>query len=221
MNHLSAPGIIMGIFSLICVVIFLLVLRKAGYRTGWTTDRQNSFFARAVIIAALWMIVISTLALAGVFRNFSKLPPRPVLMIIIAVVLLLVLSFSKSVTAILQVMPPHWLVLAQSFRIGVEILLYLSFTKKLIPVQMTFEGYNFDIISGLLALPAAWIMATNARASKVTGIAYNIIGLLLLVNVLVIAVLSMPTSLRRFTNEPSLNIVGEFPFILLPGVLVV
>jgi hypothetical protein len=33
-------------------------------------------------------------------------------------------------------------------------------------------------------------------------------------------VLSMPTSLRYFMNEPSNTIVAQFPFILLPGVLV-
>ena len=35
-----------------------------------------------------------------------------------------------------------------------------------------------------------------------------------------IAVLSMPTSIRYFMNEPSNTLVGQFPFILLPGILV-
>ena len=46
-------------------------------------------------------------------------------------------------------------------------------------------------------------------------------GLLLLINILVIAVLSMPTPLRYFMNEPANTLVGEFPFIYLPAVLVV
>jgi len=52
------------------------------------------------------------------------------------------------------------------------------------------------------------------------AIAFNIVGILLLLNILVIAVLSMPTSIRFFMNEPSNTLVGQFPFILLPGVLV-
>ena len=39
-------------------------------------------------------------------------------------------------------------------------------------------------------------------------------------NIVVIAVLSMPTPIRYFMNEPANVIVGQFPFILLPGVLV-
>jgi hypothetical protein len=44
--------------------------------------------------------------------------------------------------------------------------------------------------------------------------------LLLLLNILVIAVLSMPSPFRYFLNEPSNVIVAQFPYILLPGVLV-
>jgi len=36
----------------------------------------------------------------------------------------------------------------------------------------------------------------------------------------VIAVLSMPTPIRYFMNEPANTLVAEFPFILLPAVLV-
>jgi hypothetical protein len=221
MNHLSAPAIVMGLYSLLCLIIFLIMLKRSIARTGWPAGEQSSYFAKATVVVLLWVTIISVLALAGVFSNFSKLPPRPALIIVMALILLLVLSFSGSFSRILEVTPPHWLVLMQVFRIGVELLLYISFTKKLIPVQMTFEGYNYDIISGILALAAAWIMAKRPRARTITGIIYNVIGLLLLVNVLVIAVLSMPTPIRRFMTEPALNIVGEFPFILLPGVLVV
>jgi len=44
--------------------------------------------------------------------------------------------------------------------------------------------------------------------------------MLLLLNILVIAVLSMPTPFRYFQNEPSNTLVAQFPFILLPGILV-
>jgi uncharacterized membrane protein len=59
----------------------------------------------------------------------------------------------------------------------------------------------------------------KSYASKL-AIAFNIIGMMLLLNILVIAVLSMPTSIRYFMNEPSNTLVGQFPFILLPGLLV-
>jgi hypothetical protein len=44
--------------------------------------------------------------------------------------------------------------------------------------------------------------------------------MLLLLNILVIAVLSMPTPFRYFQNEPANTLVAKFPFVLLPGILV-
>jgi hypothetical protein len=86
---------------------------------------------------------------------------------------------------------------------------------------MTFEGNNFDILSGLLALPAGWMIDRNPSLARGIGITYNVVGILLLINILTIAVLSMPTSLRYFENEPTNVIVGEFPFIYIPAVFVV
>jgi uncharacterized membrane protein len=85
---------------------------------------------------------------------------------------------------------------------------------------MTFEGRNFDVITGILALPVGYLIARKKTYSSKLILAFNIIGIVLLLNILVIAVLSMPTSIRYFMNEPSNTLVGQFPFILLPGVLV-
>jgi len=104
-------------------------------------------------------------------------------------------------------------------RILVEIVLWRALLLNLLPIQMTFEGHNFDALNGLLAIPVAMII--KKKWSPGISLAYNIIGLLLLLNILVIAVLSMPTPIRCFMNEPANTLVGEFPFIYLPAVLVV
>src|SRR5262249_10358684 len=131
------------------------------------------------------------------------------------------ITFSKSFQEILNVVPPQWLVFIQSFRIVVEILLVAAFSKGLLPVQMTFEGRNFDIITGILALPVGYFCFVRKSWPQSVAVLYNVLGIGLLINVLVIALLSMPASWRYFMNEPSTAIVGEFPFIYLPGMLVV
>lgn len=171
-----------------------------------------------VIIA--WLLLLGGLAYAGFFRNFS-LPPRPVLAILVPLVILLYLSFSKRFATLLKATPPQWLVFMQSFRIAVELLLWLAFMKGLLPKQMTLEGRNFDILSGILGLVTGFLILKNNSNWKRWALIYNIIGLGLLLNILVIAVLSMPTPIRHFMNEPSNAVVAEFPFIYLPGVLVV
>jgi hypothetical protein len=131
-----------------------------------------------------------------------------------------VFAFSKTGSALLRVVPGQWLIIMQSFRLFVELLLWFAFLSRKLPVQMTFEGGNLDFITGILALPVGYFCFIKKRWPTKYAVAFNILGLVLLVNILVIAVLSMPGSLRVFDNEPSGRLLGGIPFIVLPGVLV-
>ena len=84
---------------------------------------------------------------------------------------------------------------------------------------MTFEGRNFDILSGLSAIVVA-VLITKNKISPPLVIAWNFAGLALLVNIVTIAILSMPTPLRVFMNEPANTIVTKFPVVWLPALLV-
>jgi hypothetical protein len=56
--------------------------------------------------------------------------------------------------------------------------------------------------------------------SPKVAIVWNIAGLLLLANIVVIAILSTPFPFRVFMNDPANTIVFYFPFIWLPSVAV-
>jgi hypothetical protein len=117
-------------------------------------------------------------------------------------------------------MPASWIVKMQSFRIVVELFIWWAFIDKIIPVQMTFEGLNFDILVGLTAPIAAYWWLKNGHTKPVAILIWNILGLILLFNILIIAVLSMPTPKQYFFNEPANTVVATFPWVLLPGILV-
>ena len=85
---------------------------------------------------------------------------------------------------------------------------------------MTFEGRNFDIISGLSA-PVIWYFGfVKPKLSKTVIIIWNLICLGLLVNVSVYAVLSAPGNLQKFAFDQPNIALGYFPFLLLPGFIV-
>jgi hypothetical protein len=84
---------------------------------------------------------------------------------------------------------------------------------------MTFEGRNFDVVSGLTAIVIA-ILVTNKKISPSIVIAWNFLGLALLINIVAIAIMSMPTPFRVFMNEPANTIVTRFPVVWLPALLV-
>ena len=219
-NNFSAPGFLWPLLTLACLVLILTGLRAVLKRTNLERNTQNKIFFGTTFILVTWVGLLTALSINGFFSDFSKLPPRPALAMLIPLPIIIFIAFSKTGTQLLQTVPSHWLVFMQSFRIVVELLLLFAFMSGKLPVQMTFEGRNFDVLTGVLALPVGYLIARKKNYSSKLIIAFNIIGIVLLLNILVIAVLSMPTSIRYFMNEPSNTLVAQFPFILLPGVLV-
>lgn len=221
MENTFMPAVLMSVLSLACIVVVLIGYRKSLALAGVAPPQQQRKFSVVLIVIIAWLAILGVLANIGFFQDFSALPPRLLLVLFSSFFVILLVTFSKGFTNLLRSTPPHWLVYFQSFRILVEVLLWVAFSRGLLPQQMTFEGYNFDIISGVLALPAGWLLQTRKPFARAAAIAYNIIGLLLLFNIITIAVLSMPTPFRQFMNEPANTIVATFPFVYLPGVLVV
>jgi len=219
-NSFSTPGFLWPLLMLLCLIIILTGLKTVLKKTKWEKSKQNKIFFGTAFILGIWIGLLTILSFKGFFTDFNKLPPRPALAILIPLPIIFLIAFSKTGTQLLQKVPQHWLVFMQSFRVIVELLLLFAFMAGKLPVQMTFEGRNFDVLTGVLALPVGYLLARKKNNASKLAIAFNIIGILLLLNILVIAVLSMPTSIRYFMNEPSNTLVGQFPFILLPGVLV-
>jgi hypothetical protein len=219
-NNFSAPGFLWPLLTLICVVLILTGLHAALKKSGWTNNSRLKIFFGTTLLILIWISLLTVLSYKGFFADLSKLPPRPALAMLIPLPFVLLIAFNKKGTQLLQSVPSQWLVLMQSFRIVVELLIWFAFLAGNLPVQMSFEGRNFDIITGLLALPVGWMLARKKSYASKLAIAFNIAGIFLLLNILVIAVLSMPTPFRYFMNEPSNVLVALFPFILLPGVLV-
>ena len=219
-NHFSAPDFLWPLLTFVCLVFILSGLYSALKNTGWSKNRRKKIFFVTSTVIVIWTALLTILSIKGFFSDFSKLPPRPALAMLIPLPISIIIVFSKTGKQLLRSVPPQWLVFMQSFRIVVELLLLVAFMTGKLPVQMTFEGMNFDVITGILALPVGYLLTRKKTYASKLAIVFNVIGIALLLNILVIAVLSMPTSIRYFMNEPSNTLVANFPFILLPGVLV-
>lgn len=174
---------------------------------------------RAWLAAAAWLIATGGLALSGLLSNFEAFPP-PLLRVVLPTLLATAaLSFSSLATGWLQRWTLAGLVGFQAFRLPLELVMHDAYREGVMPVQMTFTGRNFDILTGLLAIPLAWLLYRR-QAPRALVWAWNFMGLALLVNVVSVAILSMPGPLQQFVNQPPNVWVGYFPFTWLPAVLV-
>jgi hypothetical protein len=140
--------------------------------------------------------------------------------VISAIITTLLVSFSPIGKRIATRAPLAILIGYQAFRIAVELLLHRLYAEGVVPVQMTYAGRNFDILSGISAALLALCLAGGLRVPAVVIRLWNIAGLALLANIVTIAVLSAPVPFRTFHNDPANLLPTMYPFIVLPTFLV-
>ena len=198
-------------FATVLGVLSLLVLavRAAAQRAGQATDLWTM---RAATGAMLWLVATGLVALSGGLRDFL-LPFFTALMILMGGA-----AFSRVGAALLVAVGPVGLIGFQFFRVPVAVFLRGMYQAGQVPVQITYEGLNFDIFAGLTAPAMAWLV-WRGKVESYAIWAWNALGLVLLAEAIVIAVLSMPTEFRVFTNEPHSAFATYAPYIWLPTVL--
>ncbi len=207
--------------TLLCLALVLRGLWLALSAMEYPPGRRNRVVFFTAVGLAAWLACTAGLSLTGLAGDFSSFPP-PVMPLVLLppLVAALVLTFSGRFGVVLRHVPVQWLLCLQSFRVAVEVLLWALHGQGLLPVQMTFEGLNFDVLTGITAPLAAYLLTARPGWRRPLLLGWNLAGLALLATIVVISILSLPTPLRVFTNEPANTIVTRFPFIWLPGFLV-
>jgi hypothetical protein len=162
------------------------------------------------IALLVWLTLTGLLAYFEAFSQIQRLP------LVIASGILAATYTARTLRADV---PLAWLIGYQAFRIPVELFLHNGYHDGFVPIQMTWDGRNFDILTGLTAISVAWLAARNQLPNWAAKL-WNILGFALLLNIMTIAILSLPTPLRQFHNEPANRFVALFPYVWLPAVLV-
>jgi uncharacterized membrane protein len=85
--------------------------------------------------------------------------------------------------------------------------------------MLTFEGANVDIYIGVSAVLVAWI-STKGRLGLKVALAWNLLGLLALTNVVIRAVLTTPGPFHLIHTIVRNRMMGTFPFLFIPGFFV-
>lgn len=85
---------------------------------------------------------------------------------------------------------------------------------------MTFEGRNFDILSGLTAPIIFYFGFVTKQLDRKVILIWNFICLALLINIVVVAILSAPFPFQQFAfDQPNIAVL-YFPFNWLPSCVV-
>lgn len=157
-------------------------------------------------------------AASGVLRQWHRVPPPMLLLVLSIGAVASAIACSHFGSALATRIPLAALVGVQAFRLPLEIAMHALIARGVMPPQMSYGGLNYDIVSGATAIVVAALVATG-RAGRGLVFAWNLMGLALLVNVLVVAILSMP--MVAAFGPDRLNVFVTYPpYVWLPAVLV-
>lgn len=204
-----------------------LVLLSAGlsvyYFRIWQLLKQKSpqqqfqRFTKPVrgfaAVYAAFLLLLCVLA-ANQFFQVVTTPPRFLVVFVPLFFSVILLSRAKPDRALsfLSFIPPAMLVFVHVYRLFIELAFIQFANEKIIPVELSVHGRNFDLWIGVLAIPFGYFVSRQTTLAKKAGILFNVLGLLSLVNIFSIVIPAMPSPFRVY--EP-MQLAAYFPGVLI------
>ena len=216
----ASPGVTVGFVVLPILVAagFVVACEWAGRRLGQGPDARRRRAMRVGAAVLAWLAITALVASTGVLRRFDLTPP-PFLAIVLAIVIIgVAVPFSRLGTLLSSGLPIWFLVGSQVFRLPLELLMHRAYIEGIMPVQMSYSGRNYDIVSGITAgVLGLWLIRWPLPRWVVAS--WNVLGFVLLVNIVTVAIVSTPM-FGWFGADRLNTFVTYFPFVWLPAVLV-
>ncbi|MGI9054723.1 MAG: hypothetical protein ACR2F2_02850 [Pyrinomonadaceae bacterium] len=198
--------------TFLTVGFFLFAVRQTVFETA--AAKIFSF------LLAFWMIFQAVFGIGGFYLKTDVVPPRLLLFGVFPALLTIILFFFFARQNFIEKLPLKILTLLHIIRIPVEIVLFWLFEQKMIPQLMTFEGRNFDILSGITAPLIYWLAFRGGKTNRSLLIIWNIFALGLLINIVAHAILSFPFPFQQFAFDQPNRAVLYLPYVWLPTIIV-
>ena len=218
--RLSEPHI--AVF--VVMPVMLAALLAWATLIAWRRSGASESAARraAIVVgvdSAAWMALTWTAAISGILQQWDRQPPPFAFIPIGVLIVSVILACGGVGTRIAQYLPLWTLIAIQSFRLPLELAMHALYERGIMPVQMSYSGRNFDIVTGATAIVVA-VLVKMGYGGRWLVAAWNVLGLALLVNVVTVAIASTPM-FTAFGEDRVVTFVAYYPFVWLPAVMVV
>ena len=180
--------------AFVVIPVLLMAVLMWGTAVAWKRSQRSPTGAALAVGAAFaaWMALTWGLAERGALRDWNATPPPVGLLVLAIVAISCAIAFSPLGRALTRHLPLWMLIAVQAFRLPLELAMHTMAERGVMPEQMTYTGFNFDILTGLTAIGVAAALRSGAGGRRLVWL-WNIAGLALLINVVTIAILSTPT----------------------------
>jgi hypothetical protein len=168
----------------------------------------------------VWVTAVAVLGAAGPLRSYDARPPPMMLLGVAGIVLAIATARSRIGERFARGLPLAAIIGFHAFRLPLELVMHRAATEGTMPVQMSFSGFNFDILSGVTAIIVAGLAARGAAPRWLLW-AWAVLSSVLLAVIVGIAIASTPIASAFGAAPERVNtFIGWFPFTWLPCVLV-
>ncbi len=190
----------------------------------WVVVFSRGQLGRALMLSAGVAAVMAVSGLAawtGLLQRNDLTPPPMAVMIALVFVMAFWAGLSPFGLASAREVPLVTLIGFQGFRLPLEdVVMHRAAVLGIMPAELSYSGYNFDIVTGIGAIVLAGLLGMGVRVPRAVLWAWNLWGCWCLAVIAGIAIASSPM-LRLFGEAPHVNTWVLFvPYVWLPAVLV-
>ncbi|MEM0938941.1 MAG: hypothetical protein AAF600_06960 [Bacteroidota bacterium] len=203
-------------WTFVGIVVSVLTFIVYAFKVVFPARKNLTLF---IVILTSWIFLISIQTVFGFFEDFS-FPPRLMIYVGIPVLSTIILLLTPHTRKFLNEMPITTLHYIHIIRVPVEMVLWWLSIFSVLPKELTFEGSNLDIISGISAPFAAVFLVGRQGKNRIGAILWNLFALGLLLHIVYLAVSFTPYFYEASQNTPANTGIFYFPYILLPTFIV-
>ena len=194
---MSLADLGMALLTVLLAIVVLSFVSLCERRLGAdqkTIQKRNVLYA---FVMGGWLLLTGLLAMRGEI-GASQVP----VIMVPSVLGVVIYVLSPAGARMLRGLRDWEIIALQIFRLPVELILLFYFYDNRVPISMTFEGRNFDIVTALTAMVVAPLVAFG-KAGRRTILFWNCLGLALLANIVTIAVRAVfPSEVEGLNTLP-------------------
>ncbi|MEL6922475.1 MAG: hypothetical protein AAFO94_00390 [Bacteroidota bacterium] len=200
--------------------IILIGFHFALKRSPLEASQRRSKWRTAFIGLVLWALYLLIVDYTDVINSF-ELPPRfPIFLILPLFAFTAFFLYRNRNSPVLHAIPKSWPVYFQSFRLLIESLFVLALADQILPVQVTFEGYNFDMLFAATAIPLAYLSFQRKLLPERVVLWWNYLGLAVIASIIFLFTTTFFfPSVWGASSTLASEEVFSFAFMVVPGFL--
>lgn len=199
------------------IVVGFYISRKKHLNEKRKSLSQTVKIAFSIVCMFIYLFILSN---NNVLVDYGMPPRFPIFLVVPFFTFCILFFIRNRQNGYIQSIPLHWTIFYQSFRIIAELLLLSTFLKGIIPVEATFEGFNFDIAIGISALVLGFLVLKTGEKYKTLLRFWNILGIvMILIVAMIIATNIYQPQIWGYDNPSVQKEFVQLPYLLIPGFL--